>query len=90
MKSAKNLTTNNNNSNVLKTNDSKINDSKEDGPKKDGSNNDKSVDEISDSKKADGAVDEEHNSAESHCSGYDELENYVSEEDNNESGRTVY
>ena len=81
MKSAKDLTTSNNNSNGLKTNDSAINNSKEDDRKKDDSNNDKS-----DGKKADGAVDEEHNSAESHGSGYDELENYVSEEDDNESG----
>ena len=99
MKPAKNLTTNNNNnnsnSNGSKTNDSEINDSeindsKEDSPKNDGSNNDKSVDDISDSKKPDGVVDEEHNSVESHGSGYDELEKYVSEEDDNESGRAVY
>ena len=90
MKPAKNLTTNNNNSNRSKTNDSEINDSKEDGPKKDSLNNDKSVDDICDGNKADGIVDEEHNSTESHGSGYDELENYVSEEDDNESGRTVY
>ena len=73
MKPAKNLTTNNNNSNRSKTNDSEINDSKEDGPKNDCLNNDKPVDDISDGKKPDDVIDEEHNSAESHGSGYDEL-----------------
>ena len=89
IKPTKNLTTNNNNSNGSKTNDSEINNSKEDGPKNDGSNNDKSINDISDGKKPDGVVDEEHNSAESHGYGYDELEKYVSEEEDNESGRTV-
>ena len=90
MKPAKNLTTNDNNSKRPKINDYEMNDSKEDGPKNDGSNNDQSVDDISDSKKPDGVVDEEHNSAEIHGSRYDELENYDSEEDDDESGRTNY
>ena len=52
MKSAKNLTTNNNKNNGSKTNYSEINSSKEDGPKNNGSNNDKSIDDISDGDKA--------------------------------------
>ena len=63
------------------TSDSEINVSKENNSKKDGSNNEKTDDDISNSNKADGGIEEEHNSAQSDGSGFDKLENCDYEED---------